>query len=105
MWQHQILTTLRGAETTLQRILEVHGDKSRTAVSRIVCEQYRFMDAHGRPQWAGCLKALRTLEAENKIVLPVSQRTGRIAGPRLLEAPVDVPDTVGEVEDLDLPYS
>lgn len=105
MWaQHQILTTLRGAEPDLQEVLEEHRDKSRTAVCRIVAERFQFLDARSRPQSSGCLKALRTLESEGIVVLPASQRSERIAGPSLLptpvEAPKDVPDTVNKVEGL-----
>lgn len=65
--------------------------KSRTAVSGIVCEQFGFYDARGSPQRAGCMNALRTLEAESRISLPAAQRSLHIAGPRLLGAAVAEP--------------
>ena len=54
--QHQILRTLRTSEPALLATLSALSGKSRTAVSGIVCEQFRFYDARGRPQRAGCMK-------------------------------------------------
>ena len=100
--QHQILRTLRTSEPALLATLGALSGKSRTAVSGIVCEQFGFYDARGRPQRAGCMKALRTLEAENRISLPPTQRALNIAGPRLLDAPVEVPERVNQLQELEI---
>ena len=102
--QHQILRTLRSSEPALLKTLEQHRDKSRSAIGRLVCDTFGFYDARARPQWAGCMKALRTLESEHRIVLPAPQPSLHTRGPRLLDAPVaapvEVPGTVGEIKDL-----
>ena len=70
------------------------------------CEKFGFYDARGRPQRAGCMKALRTLEAESRISLPAAQRSLNIARPRLLDAPVaepvEVPERVNQLQDLEI---
>ncbi len=104
--QHQILRTLRASESALLATLGALSGKSRTAVSGIVCEKFGFYDARGRPQRAGCMKALRTLEAESRISLPAAQRSLNIARPRLLDAPVaepvEVPKRVNQLQDLEI---
>ena len=99
--QSQILRTLRASEPALSETLEHHRDKSRSAIGRIVCDEFGFYDARGERQWASCMKALGTLEAEQRIVLPAAQPSLQRRGPRLLEepvaAPVDVPDKVREI--------
>ena len=104
--QHQILRTLRTSEPALLATLGALSGKSRTAVSGIVCEQLGFYDARGRPQRAGCMKALRTLEAESRISLPPTQHSLNIAGPRLLDAPVaepvEVPERVNQLQELEI---
>ena len=91
--QHQILRTLRASESALLSTLRMHDNKSRSALGRIVCERFGFYDARGRLQQAGCMKALRTLEAERRITLPAPRRAMSIAGPRLLD--VAVPEAEG----------
>ena len=68
--RHGILTTLRNAVLALSATVTAHRDKSRCALGDIVCEQLGFFDARGRRQRASCMKALRVLEGEGKIVLP-----------------------------------
>ena len=88
----------------MSETLEQHRDKSRSAIGRIVCDEFGFYDARGERQWASCMKALGTLEAEQRIVLPAAQPSLQRRGPRLLEepvaAPVDVPDKVREIRGL-----
>ena len=99
--QHQILRTLRASEPALLETLEQHRNKSRSAIGQLVCKAFGFYDARARPQWAGCMKALRTLESEHRIQLPAPQSSLQTRGPRLLDAPVaapvGVPDTVHEI--------
>ena len=100
--QHQILRTLRASESALLATVGALSGKSRTAISGIVCERFGFYDARGRPQRAGCMKALRTLEAESRISLPAARRSLNIAGPRHLDAPVEEPEWVSQVQDLEI---
>ena len=70
---------------------------SRSAVGSRVCAECDFFDQRGRPQLAGCLKALRNLEQRvERIVLPVAAgpRPGGDAAPRA--AGVGLADTVPE---------
>ena len=104
--QHGILTTLRSSVPTLSRTVAAHQDKSRSALGALVCEQFGFFDARGRRRRAGCMKALRVLEAEGHITLPEVQCDLRISKPRLLDAPVqkatDVPSDVRLIQDLEI---
>ena len=104
--QHGILTTLRRAVPTLSATVATHQDKSRTALGALVCEQFGFLDARGRKRRAGCMKALRVLDAEGLISLPEAQSDLRIGKPRLLEEPVpgatDVPEDVRRIQDLEI---
>ena len=70
--QNQIGSTLASADGTaqLKDLLAQAGSVSRTEVGRRVCELFGFHDALGRPQLAGCMKALRRLEADQRIELP-----------------------------------
>ena len=83
-----------------------HGDKSRHGLGAVVCERFGFVDALGRIQRAGCLKALRVLDAEGRIALPAPQRDLRITGPRLLDTAVPeamaVPSDVRDIADLEI---
>ena len=67
--QNQILRTLRSSETRLERVMDAHPDAGWTALSRRVCEAFRFHDVKGQPQQAGCLKALRTLGIRGQAVI------------------------------------
>ena len=67
--QNQILRTVRALESALSETLAQHRYKSRSAIGRIVCDESGFHDVRGERQWAGCMKALGTLEAEHRIVL------------------------------------
>ena len=82
--QGGILTSLRSNLPALSELVLSHGDKSRHGLGAVVCERFGFVDVLGRIQRAGCLKALRVLDAEGRIALPAPQRDLRITGPRLL---------------------
>ena len=104
--QRGILTTLRCAVPALSATIVAHPNKSRSALGAVVCEQFGFVDARGRKRRAGCMKALRILEAEGQITLPAPQCDLRISRPRLLDAPVpeatDVPSDVRLIQDLEI---
>ena len=102
--QHGILSTLRCAVPTLAAAVAAHQDRSRSALSVLVCEEVGFLDERGRKRRAGCMKALRVLDAEGLIRLPEAQCDLRIAKPRLLEEPgpeaTDMPEDVRRIQDL-----
>ena len=104
--QHQVLTTLRASVPRVSALLRERRDLGRNATARRVCEAFGFLDARGRVQQASCLKALRTLDAEGLIELPAGQAAAPTPTPRVLDSPVpeaqDVPDTVGELESLEI---
>ena len=75
--------------------------------ARAVCERLDFRDPLGRTQHASCLVALRKLERQGRLVLPVRSRiTGGLRKPRRLpqavESPRDVPEHAGEIKELAL---
>ena len=73
MSQSQISRTLRdeAAVTRIASILSQERFDSRSALGRRICKEFSFADARGRPQLAGCMKALGALaERVPDIVLP-----------------------------------
>ena len=88
----------------MSEALEQHRDKSRSAIGRLVCDEFGFFGARGQRQWASCMKALGRLEAEQRIALPAALPSLQRRGPRLLEepvaVPVDVPEKVREIRGL-----
>ena len=104
--QRGIPSPLRGVLPALSATVAAHQDRSCTALGALVCEEFGFFDVRGRKRRAGCMKALRVLEAEGHISLPEAQCDLRIAKPRLLEEPVpgatDVPADVRRIQDLDI---
>jgi len=78
----------------------------RTTLAELVCEKFGFNDARDRKQIAGCLKALRELEAVGHFVLPAAVRKIGRSSPRRLSEPVapttDVPAEAGYVKELTL---
>ena len=66
--QSQIASTLSSAAgmTRLKDLLAQPGGASRTELGRRVCQLFGFLDALGRPQLAGCMKALRALQARGR---------------------------------------
>lgn len=77
--QSEIQRTL-GSAVAIDRVVAILSQEqfdSRGALGRRVCAEFDFLDHTGRPQVAGCLKALRGLEqSSQRIVLPPA------AGPR-----------------------
>ena len=63
--QHCILETLtsEAGAARVAALMSAETFPSRTAAGRRVCEAFGFRDAGGRLQQAGCVKALRVLEA------------------------------------------
>ena len=90
--------------TAIRQILETDDGLSRSAIAERVCEHLELLNARGKPQRAGCLKALRELERAGHFLLPTARRCPKHGSPRRLaepvDPPVDVPDRVGEVKDL-----
>ena len=77
--QHCIARTLgsQQAVAALQVLLAESGAVSRSEIARRVCEQFHFIDSLGRWQLASCQKALRSLDAADRIRLPAPQPGGR----------------------------
>ena len=107
--QHQIKRTLSDPANiaAVRSLLASEAFVHRQAVAQAVCERFGFFDPAGRPQYGGCVKALRQLEVAGHYVLPVApgQRAGP-GEPRRLPAPVPapqgVPDEVGALRGLEL---
>ena len=109
MAQSQISRTLRGeaARSRIVAILSQEQFDSRRALGRRICEEFSFVDATGRFQVAGCMKALATLaEGSPEIVLPRPRAAGVDNRPRQLSAdvaePVGVPSHPAEIGALDV---
>ena len=97
MSQSQISRTLRD-ETAVARIASILSQErfdSRSALGRRICEEFSFADARGRPQLAGCMKALGALaERVPDIVLPPPKASAVERRPRLLSTDVPEPEGV-----------
>ena len=106
--QNQIKRTLSKPTNIdyIRHLLCNNGMAHRTDLAKQICEQFEFYDLCGQRQLAGCLKALRELEASGCFVLPKAQQTSGKKSPRRLTspvpAPVDVPANVGEIKALEL---
>jgi hypothetical protein len=108
--QHQIKRTLATPESieAIRRLLAEDAHASRSAFVRGACKHFGFVDARGRAQNAGCVKALRELERAGHFVLPAAgprgRRRGQAGSARRLGAPVpeprDVPALAGDVKGL-----
>jgi len=105
--QNQIKRTLSQPTNVgyVRELLECNQFLHRSELAEAVCTQFGFLDARGRRQQGGCLKALRELEGAGHFSLPpqVHTRTGR-GGPRRLPEsvapPTKVPGQAGEVNGL-----
>ncbi|MDA2931468.1 IS4 family transposase, partial [Acidobacteria bacterium AH-259-O06] len=90
----------------MSRLLEERDFFSRSELAAFLCDQFRLHDPGGRPQTAGCLKALRELEAKGCFRLPPPRIRKGASGPRRLagpvEEPAEVPEQTGEVRSLEL---
>ncbi len=97
MSQSQISRRLRN-QASIARIASILSQEqfdSRRALGRRICEEFSFADARGRPQLAGCMKALATLsERVPEIVLPPARAPAVDNRPRQLEAGLPEPETV-----------
>ncbi len=106
--QNQIAATLTsaGGTTRLKELLAQVGSASRTEFGRRVCQLFGFHDGRGYPQLAGCMKALRALDADGRIQLPAPRHERRRCRPRGLGRPVPepqgVPARVDQVQGLEL---
>lgn len=78
----------------------------RTELAEDVCDRFGLLDARGRRQRAGCLKALRALASRGRLVLPPPQTNTGLPTPRRLEhevaPPQGVPASAGEIAALEL---
>jgi len=105
--QNQIKRTLSQPTNVgyVRELLECNQFLHRSELAEAVCTKFGFLDARGRRQRSGCLKALRELEGAGHFSLPlqVHTRTGR-GGPRRLSEsvalPTKVPGQAGEVNGL-----
>lgn len=105
--QHQILQTLRLHKPAVVAAVEADGAKNRCHLARTLCQRYGFVDPRGQLQLSGCLKALRTLEAEGWFTLPARQGPAlRLREIRRLGEPVPEPSgapaRADQVQDLTL---
>jgi len=87
-------------------LLENNGGLCRSELADVVCQHFGLYDDRGREQRAGCLKALRELEASGHFVLPAAHRKNGRGSPRRLSdavpAPTHVPAEAGDVGGLSL---
>ena len=89
------------------QLLEVEDEfSSRTELAGFLCEEFGWRDPRGQNQLAGCLKALRELEAKGCFQLPPPETQKGNPTPRRLPEPVPqpqaVPEEVGAVNGLEL---
>src|SRR6202171_835466 len=107
--QSQIKRTLAqpSAIEAIRGLLNSGVHETRSSVAEAVCRHFDFVDARGRAQTAGCVKALRELERAGHFALPaVHNRGGTGKSARRLDEPVamalDVPAQAGDVRGLSL---
>jgi hypothetical protein len=108
--QSQIKRTLATPESieVIRRLLADGTHANRSSLAQASCGHFGFLDAFGRAQTAGCVKALRELERAGHFVLPAVVESGRGKGKtaRRLGEPVALPHSVpahaGEVRGLSL---
>jgi len=106
--QNQIKRTLSKPANIeyIRHLLENESILHRTDLATRACKQFEFYDARGQLQTSGCAKALRQLERAGHIILPgVERERAKKLSRRLPEPvslPVDVPNEVGDIEDLRL---
>ena len=96
MAQSQISRTLRdeAAVSRIAAILSQETFDSRSALGRRICTEFSFVDATGRLQVAGCMKALAALaDTVPCIVLPPPRSPAVTNRPRQLDA--DIPEPAG----------
>lgn len=90
----------------VRQLVEVRPGMHRTELAERLCDGFGFVDARGRRQRAGCLKALRVLACRGLFVLPAPRTKTGPPRPRRLgrevAAPEGVPKSAGEVRGLEL---
>ena len=92
--QHQIKRTLAAPDSidAIRRLLAEGTHASRSALVHATCKHFGFVDARGRAQTAGCVKALRELEHAGHFLLPAAgprgRRPGQLGSARRLGVPV-----------------
>jgi len=107
--QHRIKGRLRGELDEVRALVGQRPEATRTELADELCRRFGFVDARGKVQRSGCLKALRELAEAGHFALPaVSRQRPHWRGPRprRLGTPVDeaagVPARVEEIGDLRL---
>jgi len=106
--QSQIKRTLSepASVARVHALMHEAPEAHRTALADRVCAEFAFVDARGRAQRAGCLKALRELEFAGQIKLPAARTAPGPRRVRRLDAPVAAPQAVppelGQIGDLEL---
>lgn len=106
--QSQIKRTLSQSDSVarVRALMREAPEAHRTALAERVCAELGFVDARGRVQRAGCLKALRALERAGRIVLPAPRTAPGPRQPRGLQAPVAalpaVPAELAQLRELEL---
>ena len=106
--QNQIKRTLSEPRNLVRvrALMREAPEAHRTALADRVCVTFGFVDATGRAQRSGCLKALRTLDRSGQLTLPPPRTRPKPGGARRLEHAVTPPEAVpaqaGEVEGLEL---
>ncbi len=106
--QNQIKRTLSASENIsyVRRLLESNAVRHRSELAVRVCEGLKLHDVRGRPQLAGCSKALRELERAGHFTLAASRQTKqRTSRPRVAQPvaqPTAIPAEVGELQKLEL---
>ncbi len=92
----QVLSSEHGMGV-VRRLLEERTDWGRVSLAKAVCQELSLKDWRGAAQWAGCLKALRELEAKELLRLPAARlRERRSWTPRRLGRPVEEPKQAPE---------
>ena len=108
MAQSHICRTLHleGSLLRITAILTQEQFNSRSDLGRRICQEFRFFNPQGRPQLAGCLKALSQLETTKGLSLPAARRPAVKSTPRLLDKAVSlpkaVPPTLAKITDLEV---
>jgi hypothetical protein len=106
--QNQIKRTLSTPANIdyIRQLLKNEDVPHRTDLATRACKQFEFYDARGQLQVSSCAKALRQLEKAGHIILPGVQKTRAKKSPRRLSEavslPVDIPDEVGDIQELRL---
>jgi hypothetical protein len=106
--QNQIKRKLSRSDAIeyVKSILAASDNLNRSALADQLCDHFRFLDFRKQRQRAGCLKALRELERAGHFVLPKPVDTYKPGKPRRVSKPLSepkrVPDTAGEIKELQL---